>query len=82
MSHHHEVASVCVASGAFFSSTWSVGGPGWNFPSRPLRTTNTICHIHLLPPDDGPKTGPEHVESWLFNKLKTNGASYWLIIQT
>jgi hypothetical protein len=45
----------------------------------------TICvcvaHIHLLPPDDGLQTGLKHVEAWLFNKMRTNGALCWFIVQ-
>jgi hypothetical protein len=27
-----------------------------------------LPRIHLLPPDDGLKMGPKHVEAWQFNK--------------
>jgi hypothetical protein len=40
-----------------------------------------LPHIHLLPPDDGPQTGTKHVQVWLFNKVRTNSASCWFIVQ-
>jgi hypothetical protein len=41
-----------------------------------------LPHVHLLPPDDGPKKSPKHVESWLFNKVRTNRVSCWFTVQT
>jgi hypothetical protein len=40
-----------------------------------------LPNLHLLPPNDGPQTGPKHVEAWSFNKVKTNSASCWFVTQ-
>jgi hypothetical protein len=35
VARHQEVEFINVATGTCFTSKWSVGGPGRNFPSRP-----------------------------------------------
>jgi hypothetical protein len=45
-------------NGTCFTSKTSVHGPGWK------GTPYHLLHIYVLPPDDGLKMGPKHVEVW------------------
>jgi hypothetical protein len=37
--------------------------------------------MHSLSPNGGPQMALKHVEAWLFNKVGTNSASCWFIVQ-